>query len=153
MIVIAQSLRRMRTEKLYVGESARDVGEQTAGETTVIRSSRVLPTTSVRNLGAWFESELIMNTHVNIVCGSVYFHLFNIKRICKYLSKETTEKLVEAFFSSRIDYCNSLLYGLPVKQLDKMPRVQNNAARIMFLLPKFCHTHYFCTSRSALVTC
>lgn len=147
MIVIAQSLRRMRTEKLYVGESTRDVGE-----TTVIRSSRVLPATSVRNLGAWFDSELIMNTHVNIVCGSVYFHLFNIKRICKYLSKETTEKLVEAFFSSRIDYCNSLLYGLPVKQLDKMPRVQNNAARIMFL-PKFCHTHFFCTSRSALVTC
>ena len=84
----------MQTEKLYVGESIRDVGEQTAGKTTVIRSSRVLPTTSVRNLGSWFDSELIMNTHVNIVCGSVYFHLFNIKRICKYLSKETTEKLV-----------------------------------------------------------
>ena len=104
-----------------------------------VGSSRVTPCTSVRNLGAWFDSQLTMNTHVNKVCSAAYFHLYNIKRIRKYLSQDTTEKLLHAFFSSRIDYCNSLLYGLPAKQLDKLQRVQNTAARIIFFLPKFCH--------------
>ena len=31
-------------------------------------------------------------------------------------------------------FCNSLLYGLPAKQLDKIQRVQNTAARIIFRL-------------------
>ena len=75
-----------------------------------------------------------MNTHVNKFCSAAFFHLFIIKRICKYLSKETTEKLVHAFFFNDIDYCNCLLYGLLVKQLDKMQRLQDSAAR----LPKFC---------------
>ena len=45
---------------------------------------------------------------------------------------------MHAFITSRIDYCYSLLYGLPAKQLDKIRRVQNTAARIIFRLPKFC---------------
>ena len=57
----------------------------------------------------------------------------------KCLTQQTCEQLVHAFVTSRIDYCNSLLYGLPAKQLDKIQRVQNTAARIIFRLPKFCH--------------
>ena len=94
---------------------------------------------AVRNLGAWFHAELTMNKHVNKLCRAAYFHLYNLRSIRKYLSQETCEQLVHAFFTSRIDYCNSLLYGLPAKQLDKIQRVQNTAARIIFRLPKFCH--------------
>ena len=46
---------------------------------------------------------------------------------------------MRAFFSSRTDYCHSLLYGLPAKQLDEIQRVQNTAARIIFRLSKFRH--------------
>ena len=80
-----------------------------------------------------------MNTHVNKLCSAAYFHLYNLRRMRKYLSQETCEQLVHAFITSRIDYCNSLLYGLPAKQLDKIQRVQNTAARIIFRLSKFCY--------------
>ena len=43
MIVIVRSLRRRRTDILDVGESTLDVGEQTVGETTVIRFWQILP--------------------------------------------------------------------------------------------------------------
>ena len=43
------------------------------------------------------------------------------------------------FVLSRLDYCNSLLYGLPQAQIDKMQRVQNAAARLIFKQPKFSH--------------
>ena len=68
-----------------------------------------------------------------------FYYLYNIRRIRKYLSRLSTETLIHAFVSSRIDYCNSLLYGLPVYQLNKLQRVQNAAARLIFLESKYCH--------------
>ena len=80
-----------------------------------------------------------MSTHISKVCSTAFFHLHNIRRIRKFLSRETVETLVHAFIASRIDYCNSLLYGLPKRQLDKLQRVQNAAARLVCRLNRFCH--------------
>ena len=46
-------------------------------------------------------------------CGSEFFYLYNIRHIRKYLTSECTEKLIHAFITSSLDYCNSLLYGVP----------------------------------------
>ena len=53
-------------------------------------------------------------------------------RISKYFFRRSTEMLIHAFVSSRVDYCNSLLYGLPAYQLNKLQRVQNAATRLIF---------------------
>ena len=47
------------------------------------------------------------------------------------LTKEATETLVHAFISSQLDYCNSLLYGLPASTLNKLQLIQNHAARVV----------------------
>ena len=47
--------------------------------------------------------------------------------------------LIHSFVSSRIDYCNSLLYGVPKCHIDKLQRVQNPAARLVVMQGKFCH--------------
>ena len=39
--------------------------------------------------------------------------------------------VVNAFVIPQLDYCNSVLYGLPKSQLDKLQRVQNVAARLV----------------------
>ena len=54
-------------------------------------------------------------------------------------SRWSTKTLIHAFVSSRVDYCNNLLYGLPAYQLNKLQRVQNAAARLIFLESKYCH--------------
>ena len=104
-----------------------------------IGNTEIKPSLKVRNLGSWFDSTLAMSVHITKLCSSAFYHLHNIRRIKKYLSRQTTETLVHAFVSSRIDYCNSLLYGLPTNQLQKIQRVQNAAARVVCGLPKFCH--------------
>ena len=126
-----------KTEILLVG--SRQQLRKVELDALMVGTSKVpLASSAVRNLGAWFDPELTMNTHFNKLCSAAYFHLYNLRRIRRYLSQETCEQLVHAFITSRIDYCNSLLYGLPAKQLDKIQRVQNTAARIIFRLPKFC---------------
>ena len=47
--------------------------------------------------------------------------------------------LIHSFISSRIDYCNSLLYGVPKCHFDKLQRVQNAAARLFVMQGKFYH--------------
>ena len=72
-----------------------------------------------------------MNQHVSSVCQSASFALYNIGKLRPYLDKESAETLVHAFVSSRLDSCNSLLYGLPQTELDRLQRVQNAAARLI----------------------
>ena len=61
---------------------------------------------------------------------SAFYQLQNIARIGKYLSHKTTEFLVRAFVSLKLDFCNSLLYGIP-KYLQKLQSVQNAAMRLV----------------------
>ena len=61
------------------------------------------------------------------------------EHIRKYLTKECTETLIHAFISSRLDYCNSLLFGVPECHLHKLQRVQNAAACLIFQGSRFCH--------------
>ena len=51
--------------------------------------------------------------HVSSICRSSFCHLRNLSRIRKYLTKESAAVVVHAFATSRLDYCNALLYGLP----------------------------------------
>ena len=91
------------------------------------------------NLGAWFDSMLSMEIHINKVCSSGFYYLHNLRRIRRYLSQDCLVTLIHAFVTSRLDYCNSLMYGLPQCQISKLQRVQNAAAHIAFDLSKFFH--------------
>ena len=72
-----------------------------------------------------------MNSHVNNPCSNAFNYLYNIRRIRKYLSRRSNETLIHSFVSGRVDYCNSLLYGPPAYQLNKLQRIQNAAARLI----------------------
>ena len=79
-----------------------------------------------------------MGDHITKTSSAAFYYLYNIRRIRKYLSKECIETLIHAFISSRLVYCNSLLYGLPAYQIQKLQRVQNSAARLVFQESQFC---------------
>ena len=84
-----------------------------------------------------------MNFHeqVNKLCKTSFYFLYNIRKIRKYLTKEVTATLVHALVISRLDYCNSLMYGhyQLIKSLNYREYVQNSAARLVYMVPKFVH--------------
>ena len=73
-----------------------------------------------------------MFTQVSKVASSCFYYIYNIRRIRKYLSREVCETLVNSLITSRLDYCNSLLYGCPSSLLARLQRVQNSAARLIY---------------------
>ena len=116
-----QQLAKVNIDQLCVGESS------------------IVPVTSVKNLGSWFDKNMSMTTHIIKVCKAASFHLYNIRRIRKYLTSESTHCLVRATVISRIDYCNSLLFKIPAVHIAKLQRIQNSAARLVYYIPRFEH--------------
>ena len=104
-----------------------------------IGSEVVLPSDSARNVGIIFDNTMTMVPHINSTCKSAFYHLRNIARIRKFISLKTTETLVHAFVNSKLDFCNSLAYGLPKYLLQKLQYVQNAAARLITGIRKHDH--------------
>ena len=123
-------------------------------DSITVGGSTIQPFDSVRNLGSWFDSNMSMSMSIHI--GKIWskdFHgLYKIRQIGKFLSlsPEFTKTLVRAFVTSHLDYCNSLLFGVPKYQTDRLQKVLNVAARLIFRIPKFdrtssalSHLHWF----------
>ena len=89
-------------------------------EHLTVSGTSVSPVNVAKNLGTWFDSNLNLREHINMTCRTAYFHLNNIRRIRKYLSDQSAQTLVHAFIIGRLDYCNSLLYGLPSVHLSNL---------------------------------
>ena len=94
---------------------------------------------NVRNLGTWFDNHLSMKTAINKTCQSGLYHLHNMGRMKRFLSFEDRKSIVQAIVMSRIDYCNSLLYGVAATNLSKLQRVLNAAVRLVCSLPRHEH--------------
>jgi hypothetical protein len=104
-----------------------------------VGTEEIHPSDHARNIAVIFDSTLSMNNHVNNIVKSFFYHLRNIAKIGNFLSYDTAKLLIHAFVSSKLDNCNSLLYGLPKHILRKLQYVQNASARVIAGLRKHDH--------------
>ena len=102
-------------------------------------SSVIHPVDSTLNLGVIWDKHLRMKSHISRICSVASLALSRIGALHNYLDKSSVERLVHAFISSRIDYCNSLLFGLPSKELNRLQSIQNAAARLISGVKKRDH--------------
>jgi hypothetical protein len=93
----------------------------------------------VKNLGFMIDSHLTMDTHVNRVCAGAYRQLFALSKLRKFLDQESLEKIMHAFVTTRLDYCNALFCGASKSSIKKLQMVQNTAARILTQTRKYDH--------------
>lgn len=91
---------------------------------------------SVRNLGVHLDKHMDMTTNCSMIIRACYYHLHHVSQINKFLPRKTRERVINALVTSRLDYCNSLLYGTIDKNFARLQRVQNAAARIIMGVPK-----------------
>ena len=104
---------------------------------SVLRNSIVLNSEpsnankSVKYLGIHMDSLLNLESHVNSITRTAYYHLRNISKIRKTLDADSAKSLVQSLVTSRVDFCNSILAKFPKKLTNKLQRVQNQAARVI----------------------
>ena len=94
------------------------------------------PSPFARNLGVTMDADFNFQRHINNTVKSCHYHIRDIRRIRKHLTLDSATALANALVSSRLDYCNSLLYAVPAKYLNKLQRVQNSLARVVTMSPR-----------------
>ncbi|KAK2899404.1 hypothetical protein Q8A73_012533 [Channa argus] len=104
-----------------------------------IGSTVIVPTNSAKNLGVIIDDQLSFKDHISSVSRACRFALYNIRKIRPYITEYTTQLIVQALVTSRLDYCNALLMGLPISTIKPLQMIQNAAAHLIFNQPKKTH--------------
>ena len=103
---------------------------------TQLLGNSISPTDTVKNLGVIFDSGNTFTSHITNMCRAYYYHLKDLRCIRKFPSVDTAALLANSMISSRLDYCNSLLYGISKYNVAKLQKIQNALCRIVFRLDR-----------------
>ena len=113
---------------------------------THILSQSITPAASVLNLGVTFDENFNFKQHISKTCRCCFHHIRDLRRIRRFLSLSVDKTIATALVSSRLDYCNSLLYNTAYKDIAKLQRVQNCLARVVTRSPRFSRSVPFLKS-------
>ena len=118
-----------KTEFIYFGFN-RQLAKCTTQELKV--AGDLIPRTDlIRYLGVWLNAGLNYKHHIKKKCQASMANFIRIRSIRHLIDSDTTAGLCLSLCISHLDYCNSLLYGIPQSSLKKMQRVQNMCARLV----------------------
>ena len=104
-----------------------------------LTDTTINPTEQVKNLGVIFDENLNMTNHVATLCQKMFSEIRNISFNRRYLTQEVAAQLMVSLVLSKMDYCNSILAGIPQFLINKLQRVQNCAAKVCFRKKKSDH--------------
>ena len=119
-------LNENKTEIIVFGSTANpQAATLDLGRLSTFRSSRV------RNLGVLLDESLNFDKQISSVISSSFYQLRLLSKVKPFLNHKTLEMAINAFISSRLDYCNSLYCGISKTQIACLQIVRNAAARFL----------------------
>ena len=86
-----------------------------------------------------FYDKLTLNFHVTSLYKAAFYQIHHISQIRKFLNSSAAKPVVQFLVSSRLDYCNSVLRGLPDCAINKLQTAQNSAAWLVSQVKKTDH--------------
>ena len=130
-----------KTEMIWFGSRSNLAKLQRINLSLQVRTSNIHPSSVVQDLGVYMDSERTMKEHVAKIAAVCFYHIRRLRQVRRRIGQEVTQQLVLALIMSKLDYCNSVLAGLPTSTLQPLQRVQNAAARArpMFGLSRSDH--------------
>lgn len=94
---------------------------------------------SVKSLGVFLDNKLSMSDHITSIIQACNLQIRNLWFIASKLSMKLKIQLVHALVLSKLDYCNSVFYGISTKDLQRLQLIQNSAVRFIFGKGKRAH--------------
>lgn len=92
---------------------------------------------NVKNLGFVLDSDLKVDRQINAVVRSCFFNLRLLAKTKPFLSSSDFERAITSIVFSRMDYCNSLYYGVEARALMRLQKIQNAAAKMIKSAKKY----------------
>ena len=83
----------------------------------------------VKVLGVTLDRHLTFDRNIVQVCRSSHFHTRALRHTRNVISNDTAKSVAQALVSSRLDYANSILFGVSKQNITKLQRSQNTLAR------------------------
>ena len=108
-------------------------------ESLLIGSDHITTSTKAKNLEVLLDPSLTLSSHITLTCKSANYQLYCLSRIKRYLSPGALKTAIHALISSKLDYCNSLLVGLPKSDIQKYQHIMNSAVCMISGYSKYDH--------------
>ncbi|KAF7252107.1 putative RNA-directed DNA polymerase from transposon BS [Varanus komodoensis] len=124
-----------KTEVLLVGGSGFGEGDLNL----VLNGVALPPRDKVRSLGVLLDPELSLEAQVTAAARSAFLQLRLIHQLRRYLEYDCLATVTHALVTSRLDFCNALYVGLPLKTVRILQLVQNRAARLLTGTGRYVH--------------
>ena len=118
-----------KTEFIYFG--SQQLLQNCNTENIMVINKTITRCDKVRYLGGILNSSLQFKTHITNKCKTAMVNLIWIKNIRKYIDNKTCNMIVRPLAPSHLDYCDSMLAGLPKKSINAMQHMQNIGAEII----------------------
>ena len=88
-------------------------------------------------IGSKNQREKLKDIFHILLLDHTSYHIRDFRRNRKYFSPEAAISVACALVTSHLDYCNSLLYNLPDRDIERLQRVQNFLARVVCKASRF----------------
>ena len=97
----------------------------------VIDGTTISPASKLRNLGVLIDPCLSMRPHISDTTAKCFSALRQLWSIRRCISEPVAKTLATSVIHSRLDYCSTILYGLPDNSLSKFQRILNATCRLV----------------------
>ena len=139
MIQFFLKLNEDKTDALVISPKYHNVHENIEKLKLNLKGDTVELKDDVISLGVLFETKLSMSSFVNKIVNACNSHIRNLWYLASKLSFKMKIQLVHTLIHSRLDYCNSILYGISSKDMARLQKAQNSAVRFIFGRGKRSH--------------
>ena len=127
-----------KTEAMFLG-TLYNMSSASDCKTLHLSGSDVNLSDHIKSLDVLIDNRLSFEKQISGICRASYCNIRALRKICFALDMETAKTVACSIVSTRMDYCNSLLFGTTIHNLSKLQRVQNTLARVVKGRRRFDH--------------
>ena len=139
-IINGLQLNPAKTEVMFLGTSQNlSYSSISDCKTFNMSGTAINVTDQIKSLGVFIDSRLSFDKQVSCICRASYSNIKALRKIRSTLDLETAKTVACAIVSARLDYCNSILYGTSIANINKLQRVQNSLARVVSGCRRYDH--------------
>jgi len=122
---------------LWLGTRQQIAKPSQADKEPALQSGALSATVSARNLGVYIDEQLTFDVHARACSPACFYHLRRIRQVGRVIDEPALRQLIQAFVTSRLDYCNALFADCSDAVRQRLQRIQNSAARVIHSQPVF----------------